>query len=74
MNIWSRFQSLSPDPALLIGTVRAHLSGDRSQIELVSGRVIYASGTSVAVGSRAWVRDGKVEGDAPALAGIEIEV
>lgn len=74
MNIWSRFQALFPDPPLLVGTVQAHMADGSSRIVLPSGAVIYASGTGVAEGSKAFVRGGKVEGEAPELPAIQIEV
>lgn len=73
-NPWSRFKSLTPDPVLLVGTVQAHMPGDRSRVLLPSGQVIYAAGTGVDEGARAWVRDGKIEGEAPTLETVEIEV
>jgi len=75
-NPWSRYVALSGSDPLMVGEVLAH-RGDGSNtslIELPGGGHLVASGQSVPVGEMAFVRSGKVEGPAPALAGIEIEV
>ena len=73
-NPWKHLKSLLPDAPLLIGTVEAHLSGDLSSLQLLGGGVITARGQSVAVGHKAFVRNGLVEGNAPDLEGVIIEV
>ena len=75
-NPWSRYVALSGSDPLMVGEVLAHRDdgSDTSLIELPGGGHIVASGQSVAVGAMAFVRGGKVEGAAPALPGIEIEI
>lgn len=74
MNLWRRFRDLLPADPLLIGTVAAHHADGTSSITLPDGSLIRARGTSVAVGSSAYVRGGAVEGEAPALPVVVIEV
>lgn len=73
-NPWSRFRALSGAEALWIGTVIAHLSDGRSLVELPGGARMIASGQEVAEGQRAFVRGGKIDGPAPGLSAVEIEV
>lgn len=67
MNIYNQLIDILPSDPLLIGEVTAHTAGDMSTIELPDGGVIRVRGTSVAVGSHAFVRAGVVEGPAPDL-------
>lgn len=73
MNPFSRFQALTPAPALLTGTVQAVLPDGSRQILLPSGGIVTARGDSAA-GARVFVRGGVIEGDAPALTVIEVEM
>lgn len=73
-NPWKQLKSLLPDEPLLIGTVSGHLPGDLSSLELLGGGTINARGQSVAVGLKAFVRNGLIEGPAPELTGEIIEV
>lgn len=75
-NPWSRFVSLAGDDPLLVGEVIAHRDdgSDTSLIELPGGGRVVASGQQVPVGQMAFLRAGKIEGPAPDLPGIEIEV
>lgn len=75
-NPWSRFVALAGVDPLLVGEVLAHRDdgSDTSLIELPGGGHIVASGQTVPVGAMAFVRGGKVEGQAPDLPALEIEV
>ncbi len=75
-NVWAQFVALSSPPQLLVGEVLAHRTdgSGTSLIELPGGGHLVASGQSVAVGQMAFVRAGKVEGQAPSLPTLEIEV
>lgn len=75
-NVWAQFVALSSPPQLLVGEVLAHRTdgSNTSLIELPGGGHLVASGQSVAVGQMAFVRAGKVEGQAPSLPTLEIEV
>lgn len=71
-NVYRVFQELFPDPPLQTGTVAA-VSGDIVRVTLPGGGVIQARGVAT-VGQRVFVRDGVIEGEAPALTVISIEV
>ncbi|MBK1719242.1 hypothetical protein [Thiocystis violacea] len=73
MNVWSRFKSLTPAAPLLVGTVEAVLSDGARRVILPGGGVVIASGEALA-GARVFVRVGVIEGEAPVLATVEIEV
>lgn len=78
-NLFARLRALLPAPPVLVGTVVAHNADGTSSVEIPSGvasaplapglstgSTLRARGTQVAVGLRAYVRDGVVEGEAPA--------
>lgn len=77
-NPWSRWQSLTPEPALMVGevvSIDAVAGTSVVQIPPVAGgSLLRVSGTSVAVGDRAFVRGGVIEGAAPELELVEVEV
>jgi hypothetical protein len=73
-NLWATFKRLLPSTPLLIGEVIAHNDDGTSRIQLPGGGKITARGTGVAVGSNAYVRAGLIEGEAPDLTEVEIEV
>lgn len=64
---------LLPSSQKIHVTVAAHL-GTQSQVTTNSGNSFMADGTSVAVGQKAWVQDGRITGAAPELVGYEVEV
>ena len=85
MNLFTRLRDLLPEPPLLIGDVIAHNADGTSLVQLITqvasgqvapglstGATIRARGTQVAVGSRAFVRNGVVESQAPSGAIVEI--
>ncbi len=74
INLWAQFKAILPGDQLLIGKVTAINTDGTSQITLPGGAKLTARGTTVAVGSNAWVRGGAIEGEAPALTSVEIEV
>lgn len=68
MNIWTRFDRLRPGTQDIVATVVSHDSATgESVMETAGGQTFRAVGTSVGVGSNAYVRDGVVAGWAPAL-------
>ena len=71
-NPYKRLRDLFPSPRLQVGTVVA-VGTDAVTIELPDGARSRARG-EVAVGDRVYVRDGVIEGPAPDLTIIEIEV
>ncbi|MEW6487663.1 MAG: hypothetical protein AB1578_07085 [Thermodesulfobacteriota bacterium] len=75
MNLLRRLQALVPATApLLVGEVLSHNLDGTSTLQAPDGAVYRARGQDVAVGLKAWVRGGVVEGEAPALTGYDVEV
>ncbi len=71
-NLFSEFKRLVPAPPLLVGTITA-TAGGVATIELPDGGVLTARGAG-AVDDVVFVRDGLIEGPAPGLAVVLIEV
>lgn len=71
-NLYTQFKRLIPDAPLLVGTVTAYADGVAT-IELPDGGIITARG-SADVSDSVFVRDGLIEGPAPALTPVEILV
>jgi len=75
VNPWKRFIGLLPGGTRTVGTVASiNLQTSTSTITLRNGSQMTAKGTSVPVGLRAFVVDGQVTGQAPALVQYEVEV
>jgi hypothetical protein len=72
-NLWRQFQDLLPDSPLLIGTVISNPSDGAVTVELLDGGLLRASGNA-APGDRVFVRDGRIEGTAPNLPVMDIEI
>lgn len=72
MNLFKQLQSLFPEPTLLVGEVIAFDNGTAT-VELPDGGRVTARG-DVNVGDHVFVRDGVIEGSAPALPVELIEV
>ena len=71
-NPYTRFLALLPPKPQLVGTVSA-VSGSVATVTLEGGGQLQARG-QVTVGDRVFVRDGLIEGEAPALTYISAEV
>lgn len=71
-NPYKLLKSLLPDPPLLVGTVTAVANGTAT-VELPDGGTVLARGEAQ-VNDRVFVRDGAIEGPAPALTLEVIEV
>ncbi len=67
-------KELSAGPATLIATVIAVNPDNTSTVQFPDGSQQSARGTSVAVGSPAFVRNGVIEGVAPARVATVIEI
>ena len=74
MNLLQRFQGLVGAPPLQVGEVISHNAGGTSTVQLPGGGLLTARGQAVPVGQQAYVRDGVVEGPAPVLPVVLIEV
>jgi hypothetical protein len=74
-NLYRALRELLPEPALMVATVVAvNTSEGTSTVSFPGGGLQRVRGTSVAAGSLAFVRDGVIEGPAPALTLETIEV
>lgn len=71
-NLLAEFKSLLPDAPLLAGTVTA-IAGNVATIELPDGATLTARGPAT-IGQRVFVRDGAIQGQAPALTTVLIEI
>ena len=71
-NIFRQFIDLIPSPALQAGTV-TQVSNGVALVQLPDGGLLAARGTA-AVGDKVFVRNGLVEGNAPALTIEVIEI
>lgn len=71
-NLLKEFQSLLPDSPLLVGDVLS-VTANIATLGLPDGAQITARGTAT-VGQRVFVRDGMVEGLAPSLPYVEVDV
>jgi hypothetical protein len=72
--LFLRLRELTAGPPLLVGEV-VTINGDgTSTITLPTGGEIRARGTSVSVGNNAFVRNGVIEGAAPSLSTVTIEI
>lgn len=68
-NPYARFLSLLPAKPLEVGTVLA-VDGSVATLEMPGGGRLMAIGEAT-VGDRVFVRDGRIEGEAPTLTYIE---
>ena len=71
-NLYKLLRALFPGARLQIGTVAA-VTGGSVTVALPDGTATTAIGVAE-VGNTVYIRDGRVEGEAPTLAVIEIEV
>jgi len=71
-NVWALFKELLPRDPLLIGTL-ASTDGTTSVMTLIDGGVVSVRGTGTA-GGKYYLRSGRIEGEAPAMAQQEVVV
>lgn len=71
-NIYRVFLDLLPARPLQIGVVTS-VDGDVATLELPGGGVLTARGVG-AVGDQVFVRDGVIEGQAPSMPVVQIEI
>jgi hypothetical protein len=71
-NLFRQFLNLLPDPALQVGDVTSVVDGIAT-VALPGGGTIQARGTAT-VGQAVFVRGGVIEGPAPSLTVVLIEV
>lgn len=73
-NIWREFQALLPAPPLYVVEILEHNADGTSTVAMPNGESFRVRGQGVAEGSFAFVRDGVIEGEAPAVTPITLEV
>ncbi len=71
-NPYARLRNLFPEARLLVGTVTA-ADAEMATVELPDGTLMRVRGVAT-VGDQVYVRDGVIEGPAPDLTIVEIEV
>jgi hypothetical protein len=71
-NLYKQFRDLIPEPPLLVGTVTSLQTG-YAVITLPDGSEVNARGSAV-IGNKVFVRDGVIEGTAPNLSVVVIEI
>jgi hypothetical protein len=72
-NTWSRFKKLLPSDPLLIGNIEQIYTDGSATITLIGGGSMRVRGTGT-TGQTVYVRQGMIEGQAPSLPQLEIEV
>ncbi|MDQ0068959.1 hypothetical protein J2W34_000733 [Variovorax boronicumulans] len=71
-NIYQQFFKLLPRRSRQVGTIVA-MEGDVAAVELPGGGLLTVVGVG-AVGDQVFVRDGVIEGQAPAMTPVVIEI
>lgn len=71
-NLFALFRQLTPTPQLQAGEVAA-VAGDWSTVAMPDGGLVQVRGVA-AVGQKVFVRDGRLESEAPALPIVVIEL
>lgn len=73
-NLAIEFQSLIEKDPLLIGDVVETLGVNQSIVQILGGTNILVQGSSWIAGTRVFVRNNVITGEAPALSFFEVEV
>lgn len=73
-NLWATFKALLPQSPLLLGQVVEHHEDGTSTVQLPDGAFMRVRGQGVEPGSKAFIRDGALEGEAPNLPTYLVEV
>ncbi len=73
-NLWKQFSALLPSDPLLVATVTAHNSDGTSTVQYPGGGTAVVRGQSVAIGAKAFIQSNQIQGAAPDLPLIELEV
>lgn len=71
-NLWKRLKQLLPEPPLLVGVVDS-VSTYGAVVELPDGSLVSVRGDAT-VAQTVFIRDGVIEGLAPALTTVLIEI
>lgn len=73
MNLWRRFQQLASPPSLVTVGVCVSADVDECTVAFPSGASLRARGAGE-VGKSYFIREGRLDGEAPTLTALEIEV
>ena len=73
-NIFTKFKQLIPAAAMEVATVEAVNTNGTSTVTTANGGAAKVLGDTVAVGKKAVIKDGQIQGEAPDLTYYEIEV
>lgn len=74
-NLWAKFRKLLPGDTMLVVEVTAiNVSAGTSNVTTPAGGAMVVYGTSVSIGSKAYVKGGVIISEAPNLQHYEIEV
>jgi len=71
-NLYKRLRNILPEPRLLIGTVLS-VDTTSARVELPDGSIVHARGEA-AVGEKVYLRSGVIEGPAPDLPVVVIDI
>jgi hypothetical protein len=71
-NFFAAFLDLLPSYPLQVATITA-IDGEVARLELPGGGVLTARGAG-AVGDQVFVRDGVIEGQAPSMPFVQVEI
>jgi hypothetical protein len=71
-NLYRQFRELLPDPPLQAGIV-VEVDASRVVIALPGGGLVHGRGEAT-LGQTMFVRDGVIEGEAPSLPQVDIEI
>lgn len=73
-NLWKRFEALQRQSPLLVATVTAHNSDGTSTVQYPGGGIGTVRGQGVDIGSKTFIQDHQIQGEAPDLTLYEFEV
>lgn len=73
-NLYRALRELLPEASLLVATVVAINPDSTSTVQYPGGNTQRVRGTVAAVASQVFIRNGVIEGPAPALTALTIEV
>lgn len=74
MNPWRQFLALLPRSTLEVVEVISHNADGTSTVEYPNGAQVRVRGQLVAVASFAFIKDGEIRGEAPAITPIVLDV
>ena len=76
MNLYRQFLALNPAPPLQVGTITTLDGAGLATVTLPGGGTLQARGATsgMQVGAKVFVRNGTIEGEAPALTDVLIEI